>query len=286
MRRIIAILTFMMGAVLSVNSAKAVNFDPGDYYAAPPGTNLAIIYSGYLGDVGDTNADLNANINIARFVWYREFLGITVDPQFLLPFGHQDLEVGGADVANTTGLADPILAATFWLYNTKETQFAITPFLFVPWGDYDAGRVLNFGENRTKFALQAGYIKLMDKWLFEAAADVTFHGDNDHTSIGTGVQGATLEQDETYEFRLSARYSVSPKLSLAAQVAYTIVGETTLAGVKQNDDNEILALSGYVQYMLQPDLQLQLKYDRQVDRDKDGPVGNVHNAEVRLVKIY
>ncbi len=146
--------------------AGAVDVEPGDYTALPAGTNLLIGYYQYAtrdklysnGNQVGINAKLDSHIGIARYVRFVDIGGYIVDPQILVPFGELKAKDDLSALGSTSGVADPILAATVWVINKpKEGEYlGITPFVWVPIGSYDNNKALNLGQNRWQFALQAG----------------------------------------------------------------------------------------------------------------------------------
>lgn len=258
-------------------SVKAIDVDPLDYVAAPVGVNLAILYAGSINEHTNLGADLDANINIARFVTYKEFMGITVDPQILIPFGKQEI-AGGA--LEASGFADPILAATFWLVNDDKNQFGITPFLTVPIGTYDNNDPLNLGKNTWEGTLQAGWVhKPTENLALEIVTDVTFSTDNDDF----GVMSETLTKDAAFQIQLLGSYKLSGGTTLGVNVSRQWGGDTEVANVV-TEGAEITKASVYAQYWFTPTLQLQGKYSR--DFDVENVPFETQTFQLRLLKVF
>lgn len=145
---------------LSLSQVHAVDLDAGDYDYAPSGSNLAILYyqhatrdalySGSDKVVG--NYDLTSDVGIARYVHYTDVAGIHIAPQILIPFGRLDASKDISDLGSSRGLGDIVLANIFFLYHDASTHstFGITPYLFLPTGEYSSNKALNLGENRYK----------------------------------------------------------------------------------------------------------------------------------------
>lgn len=222
--------------------AGAVSVDAGDYDYAPAGTRLGLLYYQY--SSGDTlyagghrvsdDARVRAQVGILRAVKYVDIGGITVAPQFLLPFGSIQTagDLGGASVRN--GVGDLILASTVFLYKDERRRvLGVTPWLWLPTGQYDRHRTLNpFGENRWKFALQAaGVMPLGESFTLDLVGDVQFHGDN--RDFGPGSQ--TLSQRRSWDFQSHLRYHHSPATAFSLSLSQLSGGETELDGVGQND---------------------------------------------------
>lgn len=258
-------------AMLAAPQAHAVDVDAGDYTALPAGTNLLMGYYQYAtrdaayvrGHKQAGDPRLDSHIGILRGVHFTEIGGFIVDPQFLLPFGQlkgkDDLSAAGS----ASGVGDLILAATVWLVNRPEsgTYFGITPFLYVPTGKYDNDDALNIGENRWKFALQAGFItKLTDKVSLDLAGDVMVYGKNDKF----GPSRETMKQKASMQFQGFLRYHMSDAWDLRLGVSHTIGGETEVAGVDQGDRLRTTKVSVGTGWFIRPDVQLLASYGRDV----------------------
>jgi len=220
------------------SQAKAVDLDAGDYDVAPAGTNLALLYlqsasrdALYAGsDKLSGDPKLDSNVGIARFVHYTDIAGLRVAPQILVPFGELKAKGDISALGSASGLGDIILAAPVWLLNNPEhkTYFGLTPYLYLPTGNYDKHDALNFGENRYKLDLQAAYSqRLTDKWAWDAAADIIFYGQNNDA-----VGGGTLKQNTGYQLQTNTRYFINDRLDLRAGLSYTDAGDTKQNGIK------------------------------------------------------
>lgn len=265
------------GFLLSVQ-ALAVDVNAGDYTALPPGTNVIAWYQQhsradrFVPDGGQTlrrGTSLRSNISILRLIHFTEFAGMTVDPQILLPFGNvYDVELGGQALGSASGLADPIVGATFWLVNQPSAgvsgrYFGITPLVYLPLGRYDRDKTLNLGENRYKFDLQLGWVEpLAGRASFELYADAVFYGDNDEA--GTGRQ--TLEQDPTYQLQANLRYDFNPAQRVALGYSATAGGKQFLDGDYTGQKTEVRQWRLEFQQMLgaQTQLSAQLTHDSHV----------------------
>jgi len=252
--------------------AYAVDVDAGDYTALPDGTNLAILYYQHAsrdalyvdGDKAPIDAGLDSDVGILRGVHYMDVGGYIVDPQFLLPFGRLEGQDDLSALGDADGLGDLILAATVWVVNdpARKTYFGITPFLFLPTGNYDNNDGLSLGENRWKFALQAGYItEIAPKVLVDLVADVTFYGDNDDFGPGS----ATLEQDPSFQFQGFLRYQMSDAWDLRAGLSHVTGGKTQINGVSQDDRLETTKMTLGTAVFVTPSVQFIANYGRDLN---------------------
>ena len=270
----------------------AVTVDAGDYTRLPGGTGLALLYLQTFGgeslhvngDEISDNAELTANVGILRGVKFLDIGNITVAPQFLLPFGKLETDGDIASLDSANGLGDLILAPTIHLIQdpTRAKSFAVTPWLYLPTGAYDADKALNaLGENRWKLALQFGYITpIAENWLLDIIGDVMFFGENDDF----GPAGASLDQDPQYELQTHVRYNVTPTTTISGMLSQTWGGETEVDGFKQ--DNEQSRLKGLitVSHFVKPTLQVLGSLGRDISIEEG--IGEDYRFNLRVVSVF
>ena len=63
-------------------------------------------------------------------------------------------------------------------------------YLWAPWGQYDATRVINLGTNRWSFRTELGFSKALGAWTFEVIPAMTFFASNTNY-----LEGNTRAQD-------------------------------------------------------------------------------------------
>jgi hypothetical protein len=273
--------------------AHAVDVDPGEYEAAPPGTSFLIgyglfdWYDGFRDRSGHSVSDshLQTQTGILRPVHFVDIFGITADPQFFLIYGWQDnAKLGGTNLDGAHGFYDIILASTFWLLNDQEKKrwFGITPFLWLPVGNYHRGQVLNTGENRWKGAVQLGYVDhFAEKWAADFYFDTTFYGDND----SFGPDREKLEQDPSYQVQAWLRYYITPEWNVAPGYSGTWGGYTRISGESDPKlSTEAQSLRLATQYFFTPDLQ----FETQVRTDvwREGGFRNSFGLRFRVLKVF
>lgn len=263
----------LLALALASTKALAVDVNAGDYTALPSGTSVAAWYQQY-GRAERYNPDggadarhdtgLKSNISILRLIHFMDIGGITVDPQILLPFGHvYDARIAGQSLGSNSGMADPIVGATFWLVNQPQAgvsgrYFGVTPLLYLPWGQYDRDQAINLGENRYKFDLQLGWVEpLWDKLSMELYADAVLYGHNDEA----GQQ--TLKQDPTYQLQGNLRYDFNSNQRIALGYSASTGGKQRLDGDYNGSKTEVQQVRLEFQQMLTPRVQLstQLTHD-------------------------
>ncbi|MEN5139487.1 transporter [Pseudomonas juntendi] len=259
--------------MLLSEGASAIDIDAGDYTAAPAGTNVGLLYMQHseskklYSDGHDVSGDgrLRTDVGILRAIHFMDVKGYIIDPQILLPFGNLKATGDyGSTLGANAGVGDPILAATVWTSNdpVNRRYFGITPFIYVPVGSYDHNEALNMGENRWRYALQAGYIHgLGSKFTVDLAADVTAYGANDEY----GPQKLKMEQDPTYQVQAFGRYHVSPALDLRVGIAHSWIGAVDVDGNQATGQATETKFTAGVGYQLDPRLHLMALYGRDIN---------------------
>lgn len=273
--------------------ARAVDVDPGEYEAAPPGTSFLIgyglfdWYEQFHTRSGSSVSDshLNAQTGIIRPVHFVDIFGITADPQFFLIYGWQDnAKLGGSNLDDAHGFYDMILASTFWIINDQEKKrwFGITPFVWLPVGNYNRGEVLNTGDNRWKGAIQLGYIEhFAEKWAADFYFDSTIYGDNE--SYGPGR--SKMEQDPSYQFQTWLRYYITPEWNIAPGYSATWGGYQRIKGEADPQlQTQAQQLRLATQYFFTPDLQFETQL--RTDVWSEGGYQNTFGMHFRIVKVF
>lgn len=281
--------------MLAAGPASAIDVDPGDYTALPPGTSAFLLYGQYAqrnsinvlgtGTIGQ-GYELDSAVGIARFVHWIEIAGIVVDPQILIPVGSlYNGRLAGSRVPSATGLANPIVAATAWLINKPDpvyaTYFGITPFFTIPIGKFDPNAALNIGSDTFQATLQAGYIQgFAPKFHFEFYGDATFSTDS---RVG-GPARQSLQQDPSFQLQSYLRYEVADGIFLTAGHSYTFGGDQYIGGIRNGLRTEGHQVRGIVQAFLDPTTQIQVGLFH--DFGVRGGFAQDVGVRVRYLKIF
>jgi hypothetical protein len=279
------ILALLPAAVMALDT------DADDYVASPAGTNLALLYFQHVqrealyanGNRVAGNSGLDSDTGILRVVHFTKIGDYVVDPQFILPFGHERATNDASSLGSASGLGDLILAATTWVINDEKanTYLGITPFLFLPTGTYDRNRPMNWGENRWKLTLQSGYQRgITDKVSIVFIGDATFFGDNSDF----GSTGATLEQDTLYQAQFYVRYTWSEKIDSFVGYSYLGGGASSINGAGQNDRQRETKFSIGGGYNFTPELELFGAYGQDVSMANG--FKESHRLNLRLSRTF
>lgn len=282
----------MVLAASVMTSVHAIDTDPGDWTAPPPGTNLFLFYAQhadrsalFTNGQQTPNAELGSDVAIFRYVRPVEVSGLVVAPQVLLPWA--GLRTGGvvAGLGKASGTGDLILASPIWFAKAdaaSRNSFSFAPYLVLPTGDYDKGQALNIGENRWKAIFQfGGTYQLSQQLDAEGAVDATLFGKNKNF----GVSGAdTLQQKNLYQLQGSLNWHQSPGTLLAAGLSHTFGGIQKVNGVSLNNEitttKAILTASTFVS----PTLQVLVSVGR--DLKVNNGFKESSRLNVRLLKVF
>ena len=271
--------------------AAQVATDPGDYRPLPAGYNLAILYA-QMTDLDKSYADgdrviggptLTKDIGLLRFVHYTEVGGLTVDPQVVIPFGSVNLDLGNAELS-ASGVGDPLLGATVWFYEDKETKeaFGVTGLLSIPIGEYEEARGgINLGGNRFKLITQAAYISaIANNFSWEIIGEYTIFGKNDDF----GGSNIKKEQDGQFGIQTHLNYHMSAATTFSFSYYHDFGAESEVAGVKQNDELNNSRFQLTAQHFLAPDWQAQVQYGRSISVENGFFESDFIN--LRIVKVF
>jgi hypothetical protein len=102
--------------------------------------------------------------------------------------------------------------------------------VYVPWGQYDASRLVNIGTNRFSFKPELGISKKLGPLFLELAAGVTFYTVNHDF-----YNGKTRSQAPIGSIQGHASYSFKRGIWAALDSPYYWGGRTTLEGIEGND---------------------------------------------------
>jgi hypothetical protein len=220
------------------SGAHALEAHPGDAVAPPPGTSLVGLYAIHQ-ELGDpkaagrvsTGPGLGVDIGLLRLFHATRLGDWQVNPQMVLPYGKVSGSGALASMPSRAGLGDVSVMASVMLKQDPATRTSVyvLPGMALPTGGYDKGR-LNLGENRHKYFLQlGGQTALSADWTLDGFADVTMYGPN------ADNPGGRLTQKAQTLLQSYLRYGISATTEVAVGVRHYRGGETSVAGVAQNN---------------------------------------------------
>ncbi|WP_290701004.1 transporter [Amphritea sp.] len=278
--------------VPSIAPAAQVATDPGDYSPLPAGFDLGILYIQHtthqdfyssgkeISDLAGIK-ELKTDIGLLRWVHYIEAGGYVLDPQIIIPFGKVSLETTGG-TTSSSGVGDPIVGGTIWVYNNAETKraFGLTALASLPLGDYDGAKgPVNLGENRWKMITQAGYVTPLSETIsLDLIAEYTFFGENDDFG------GARKEQQDQYGIQAHLSRGFGPATKATLSYYHDFGGETNLNGVDQDDELNNSSWNATVSHFVEPDLQVMVEYGRSLEVENG--FFEEDRLNLRFVKVF
>jgi hypothetical protein len=282
----------MVLAASVMTSVHAIDTDPGDWTAPPPGINLFLLYAQhanrnalYANGQQTLNAKLASDVAILRYVRPVDVSGFVVAPQVLLPLAR--LRTGGvvAGLGNASGTGDLILASPIWLTKAdaaSRNSFSFAPYLVLPTGDYVTGRALNIGESRWKAIFQfGGTYQLSEQIDAEGAIDATLFGKNKKF----GTSGAdTLKQELLYQLPGSLTWHQSPGTLFAVSLSHTFGGLQKVNGVSLNNEMTTTKMTLTASTFVTPSVQVLGSVGR--DLKVENGFKESSRLNVRLLKVF
>ncbi|QWD89596.1 transporter [Polynucleobacter sp. MWH-CaK5] len=231
----IALATFAVASGFSMSSW-AIDLQPGDATAPPPG--LRSVQLSYLNAerVGASNARIDQNQ-----VQFRYTQAFEVNKQPALFYlhtgtGRNDPSGAYASLPADNGMIDTTLVFAYWPYvdRASKTYVGVAGYLITPTGSYSSGRDINMGENRYRWAGQIAYqTRIAPDLDWMSAFDTLWFGKNDAGRLSNTV--GTLEQKALYSAQTGFLYHLNKQYSFAAAYFYSEGGETIFNGGARNN---------------------------------------------------
>jgi len=282
--KLTSLATFAMAMGFSM-SAWAIDLQPGDVTAPPPG--LRSVQLSYLNAerVGASNARIDQTQ-----VQFRYVQAFEVNKQPALFYlhtgtGRNDPSGALAPYAADNGMIDTTLVFAYWPYVDKatNTSVAVAGYLITPTGSYSSDRAINMGENRYRWAGQIAYqTRIAPSLNWMAAFDTLWFGKNDASRSLTNQLG-TLEQKALYSAQTGILYQLNSTYSLTAAYFYSEGGETVFKGAAQNNSTKShrYQFSGIGNYSFG---RITLQYGQ--DIDNNATLEDKHRVFLRYTKFF
>lgn len=235
---------------------QAQDLEPRFLSSVPLKTNFGGLVYGYSqGDIllnAQQIEGLNAKLNSVAAFYGRSFKLFNKQAKFdvAVPyaFGKLNAIVSQVDTtANRNGFVDPTLRVSVILIGDKALnlqEFAkreIKKFkmgasfkIKAPLGKYDETKIINLGANRWGFQVKtAASYRPVKKIILELHIDSWFFTEN--TSFNNGSR---LAQKPLFTTQLHMAYLFNPKFWISGSIGQVALGETSIDGVEQNNDQK------------------------------------------------
>ncbi|MDF7801769.1 transporter [Pontiellaceae bacterium B1224] len=230
----------------------AQSMEPRFYANAPTGLNFAL--GGYSYSYGGLsfdpsliidNAKLHVNSGVAAYARSFGLFGKSAKFDIAVPYSFLSgtaTQEGNPVSRTVNGLNDPQFrgsinfigapALTLQEFRDYQQNFVMGASLKVtaPLGQYDDTKLINLGQNRWSFAPELGMSKVFGPLIVEVAGAVILYTDNDD------FLGQTMEKAPIYSVQAHLIYTFPKMVWLALDGTYYLGGETTVSGVKKNNE--------------------------------------------------
>lgn len=234
----------LVGGLFSGAALGALNdVVPADYFPLANGTTSLTFYAydrtahgPYQDGRKMLDGTSEAQVAALRLVRFVDVGGHPFSLLAVLPWSTTTLEppaLARAFGRQASGGGDVRLGAATWLKADRASgeYLGLTALVFVPTGSYERTQVLNIGENRYRYTLNAGWIKPLGRSLvLDVVPEVAWYGDNkaylgDHR----------LAQRPSYALTGYLRYQHDANWQLFAGGQINRGGETRVDGVDQRN---------------------------------------------------
>ena len=216
-------------AVLAFASldAGAADTNARDFFSAPDGTTLGILYV----PVVRAGSDLKVNALAYRHVWFTEACGTLCTPQFVIPVSDTHVRPPGAAAQQRQrGVGDPMVGATFFFLNDPATRTfsGLNVMVGLPVGAYDRNAPdASAGQNRWQTHAMLNVTRgVGTRWVLEGTLEAQIYGDNND------YFGQRLAQQTLYRLQAFASYDLTPSTYAALRVYHGRGGALKLGGAE------------------------------------------------------
>lgn len=285
-QRFIASVLFLTTA-LHTTLSQALDVDPGDCNAPPPGMSVAGLYyinqklsPLYAAGQKIDGPELQVDVGVLRFLHSTTLGGLHVNPQMAIPVGRVRGQGSLSGLQSASGLGDLFVAMSVMLKEDQATRTSIyvMPGMTLKTGAYDRDK-LSFGNNRLSYLLQLGaQTGLSENLTVDGYAEVSAYGDN------KDYAGGALAQRPVYLLQGYLRYALGKGNELALGLRHYVGGRTEVSGAMQSDgqSRSTLLLNG--SSWLSPSVQLMASYGRDMSMDNGFKTRDLF--QLRLLTVF
>jgi hypothetical protein len=170
----------------------------------------------------------------------------------------EDISIEGNDYAssfNESGITNPMIYTSFgWNNISKTTHLQAALIAVFPYGDDDLK--INPGDDSYQLMPLLAFEQQFGNFWIDGSMGY-YHYFDDLSSTSTSGR-------DYFEINIIPSYHVGP-CSFYMQFDYTDIKESEVDGISQNDDGYNFAIAGGTSWMFKPDMQLNLKYVKDID---------------------
>lgn len=233
---------FLSLFLINISYSAVIDSIPTDYIAIKPGMSVMSINYLNRNSIGPyNNYDKSTNDSISQNTTYLRFNYGSQIGNYITSYGiaipYSNIQTNGETLSSfigkeSVGLNDITFSSTLWLISNRKTKkyLGISLILVTPTGEYDNKQLLNIGENRYKYILNAGYISpVTENITFEFSPEIVFYGDN-NSSV------KNVEQKPSYAINTNLRYKINKSYETFTGYQYSHNSETTVNDIEQKNN--------------------------------------------------
>lgn len=233
-------------------AARAQDIEPRSYSNAPVGVNFLIAGYAYTrgglsfdSDLPITNVHLQTSSVVTAYARALDLWGRSAKFDMIVPYtwlsGSADY-VGQPLQRDVSGLTDsrmrlsvnfhgaPALGPREFRSYQQDLIVGASLQVSIPWGQYDASRLVNLGNHRWSFKPELGVSKALGPWTLEVAMGATLYTDN-RDFYGGHVRA----QAPLYSLQGHAIYGFASGAWTSLDATYFAGGRTTVDGTLDNN---------------------------------------------------
>jgi len=244
----LATYILLICSMMILPSTARADIDARDYVAAPPGTDLVILY--YYHTAGhqlyqnsqrsSNEFDFKSNLGLFRYVHYFKTGPFTTFVNFFLPFGDKSMAGSGAGGTETgsSGLGDVRFNGGIFLVNNPATKtyLGLAEYVSVPSGDYYHEKAMNMGTNRYAFKTELGFSQGFGPgFVFDLMGSGEFYTQNSDAN----ASGGKLQEAPFYSFNAFLSKDFTKDLYLSLGYLFHTNGKNSLNNVDVDNTDQI-----------------------------------------------
>lgn len=287
-KKLIPLLLLMSIIVPGISSA--ADDGPRMYWNGPVDLNILQLYTMYIqgNSISSNNQlynpdfDVDMELMILEYDRIYDLAGDTFLFTAMLSAGHISAEELNQYKQSTSGFGDLTIQGVYNIYGApalsmdefadyqQDTMVSLLLGVSLPTGSYNDDRLLNMGQNRWGLRTGVSFIQSLGEWLpgerttLEILPSAWFYSDNDDF-----IGNTRLSQDTLYMLEAHLTRDITTRTFVSLDYALQSGGETSIDGVKQNDDMSVDSLGVSLGYQLNEQSMLTLRYSSALNPDPD-----------------
>ncbi len=270
--------------------SSAADDGPRMYWNGPVDFNVLQLYTMYIqgnsissnNQIYNPDLDVDMELMILEYDRFYDLAGDTFLFTAMLSAGHIAAEELNQYKQSSNGFGDLYIQGVYNIYGApalsmeefadykQDTMVSLLLGVSLPTGSYDGDRLLNMGQNRWGLRTGVSFVQSLGEWIpgeittLEILPSAWFYTDNDDF-----IGNTELSQDTLYMLEAHLTRDITTRTYVSLDYALQSGGETSINGVKQDDDMSVDSLGVSLGYMLNEQSMLTLRYSSALNPDPD-----------------